>query len=77
MKKYAVEKGVDADDVFMDHAGFSTYETMYRAGCLPGEEGSHRHAEISLLPCGLCRTGTGAGCIRRCVRSEAIQQCSL
>lgn len=31
MKKYAVEKGVDADDVFMDHAGFSTYETMYRA----------------------------------------------
>ena len=31
MKKYAVEKGVAADDVFMDHAGFSTYETMYRA----------------------------------------------
>lgn len=26
MKKYAVEKGVAADDVFMDHAGFSTYE---------------------------------------------------
>lgn len=31
MKKYAVGKGVPADDVFMDHAGFSTYETMYRA----------------------------------------------
>lgn len=31
MKKYAVERGVAADDVFMDHAGFSTYETMYRA----------------------------------------------
>lgn len=31
MKKYALENGVPADDVFMDHAGFSTYETMYRA----------------------------------------------
>ncbi len=31
MKLYAVSKGVEADDVFMDKAGFSTYETMYRA----------------------------------------------
>ena len=31
MKEYAVEKGVPADDIFMDHAGFSTYESMYRA----------------------------------------------
>ena len=31
MKKYAVDAGVPAEDVFMDHAGFSTYETMYRA----------------------------------------------
>ena len=31
MKKYAVEKGVTSSDVFMDHAGFSTYESMYRA----------------------------------------------
>ena len=31
MKDYAVERGVDADKVFMDHAGFSTYESMYRA----------------------------------------------
>lgn len=31
MKKYAVERAVPAEDVFMDHAGFSTYETMYRA----------------------------------------------
>lgn len=31
MKSYAVEKGVPADDIFMDHAGFSTYESMYRA----------------------------------------------
>jgi vancomycin permeability regulator SanA len=31
MKKYAIEKGVPSEDIFMDHAGFSTYETMYRA----------------------------------------------
>lgn len=31
MKDYAIEAGVEADCIFMDHAGFSTYETMYRA----------------------------------------------
>ena len=31
MKTYAVEAGVPSDDVFMDHAGFSTYESVYRA----------------------------------------------
>ncbi len=31
MKCFAVEAGVPSADVFMDHAGFSTYETMYRA----------------------------------------------
>lgn len=31
MKGYAVEAGVPSEDVFMDHAGFSTYESMYRA----------------------------------------------
>ncbi len=31
MKNYAVTAGVPSEDVFMDHAGFSTYETMYRA----------------------------------------------
>lgn len=31
MKDYVVENGVDKDSVFLDHAGFSTYETMYRA----------------------------------------------
>ena len=31
MKKYAVNAGVPSENVFMDHAGFSTYETMYRA----------------------------------------------
>ena len=31
MKNFAVNAGVPSKDVFMDHAGFSTYETMYRA----------------------------------------------
>jgi SanA protein len=31
MKKYAVDKGVPSENVFMDHAGFSTYESLYRA----------------------------------------------
>ena len=30
-KGFAVDSGVEADTVFMDHAGFSTYESMYRA----------------------------------------------
>ena len=31
MKAIAVESGIPADNVFCDHAGFSTYESMYRA----------------------------------------------
>ena len=31
MKNYAIAQGVDGDYIFMDHAGFSTYESMYRA----------------------------------------------
>lgn len=31
MKRFATDNGVPSENVFMDHAGFSTYETMYRA----------------------------------------------
>lgn len=31
MKQSAIEAGVPSEDVFMDHAGFSTYESVYRA----------------------------------------------
>ncbi len=31
MKNYAIDRGVNEEDIFMDHAGFSTYESMYRA----------------------------------------------
>ena len=38
MKRYAVFQGVPSEDVFCDHAGFSTYETMYRARHVFGAE---------------------------------------
>ena len=31
MKQYAIDAGVPSENVHMDHAGFSTYESMYRA----------------------------------------------
>ena len=31
MKDFAIDKGVKSEDIFMDHAGFSTYESIYRA----------------------------------------------
>lgn len=31
MKSYAIEQGIPSEDIFCDHAGFSTYESMYRA----------------------------------------------
>ncbi len=31
MKSYLVAKGVPDSDIFMDHAGFSTYDSIYRA----------------------------------------------
>lgn len=31
MKEYALQEGIPSEDIFLDHAGFSTYESMYRA----------------------------------------------
>lgn len=31
MKTYAIENGLPSSHIFMDHAGFSTYSSMYRA----------------------------------------------
>lgn len=38
MKKYLIDAGVPSEDIFMDHAGFSTYESMYRAKAVFGVE---------------------------------------
>lgn len=31
MKQFAIDRGVPSENIFMDHAGFSTYETLCRA----------------------------------------------
>ena len=36
MKSFAIERGVPSEDIFMDHAGFSTYESLYRAKAIFG-----------------------------------------
>lgn len=38
MKNFAIQKGVPSTDIFMDHAGFSTYESIYRAKEIFGAE---------------------------------------
>ena len=38
MKDYAISQGVPSYDIFCDHAGFSTYESMYRAKHVFGAE---------------------------------------
>lgn len=38
MKDSALEQGVPSEDVFMDHAGFSTYDSIYRAKEIFGAE---------------------------------------
>lgn len=34
MMSFALEQGVPAEDIFLDHAGFSTYDSVYRANKL-------------------------------------------
>jgi SanA protein len=31
MKRYLLAKGISAEDIFLDYAGFDTYSTIYRA----------------------------------------------
>lgn len=38
MKSFLIDKGVPSEDIFMDHAGFSTYDSLYRAKEVFGAE---------------------------------------
>ena len=38
MKNYVLEAGVPEEDIFLDHAGFSTYDSIYRASYVFGVE---------------------------------------
>lgn len=31
MKQFSIDRGITSEHIFMDHAGFSTYESLYRA----------------------------------------------
>ena len=69
MKQYAIDEGIPSGDIFMDHAGFSTYE-----GYFPGEEDYYSYAALSHVPGSLCGAGHGDGGIRRRVRSQAVRR---
>ena len=38
MRSFAIEQGVRAEDIFLDHAGVSTYDSVYRAKNIFGAE---------------------------------------
>ena len=38
MKNYAIREGVPSEDIFKDHSGYSTYDTVYRAKEIFGTE---------------------------------------
>ena len=53
MKAYAVDAGIPSEDVFMDHAGFSTYESIFRLKAIFGvkkaivvTQGYHLHRAL-------------------------------
>ena len=48
MKLYAIINGVPSTDIFMDHAGFSTYESLYRAKEVFGVDS--RNTTLSFVP---------------------------
>lgn len=36
MKQYLIDNGIPSEDIYMDHAGFNTYDSMYRAKSIFG-----------------------------------------
>ena len=68
MRKFCLDQGVPDQDIFMDHAGFDTYETMYRArdvfkvtDCLVVTQGFHLPRAVYIArTLGLDATGVSA-----------------
>jgi len=48
MKQYALDAGIESSDIFMDHAGFCTYDSIYRAKEIFGAK---KIIIVSLLLC--------------------------
>ncbi len=38
VRKYLLDAGIPAEDIFLDHAGFDTYSSMYRARAVFGAQ---------------------------------------
>jgi SanA protein len=68
MRQYCLDQGIPDQDIFMDHAGFDTYETMYRArdvfkvtDCLVVTQGFHLPRAVYIArTLGLQATGVSA-----------------
>ena len=58
MLKYAKEAGGPEEDIFCDHAGFSTYDVQSFQH-IRGREGHRSHPEISSVQGAVCRRRTG------------------
>lgn len=50
MKDFLIEKGVAPEDIFMDHAGFDTYDSLYRAKAIFGVESAILVTQAFHLP---------------------------
>ncbi len=74
MKQYAIDEGIPSGDIFMDHAGFSTYESMYRARDIFQAKKIIIVTQRYHVPGSLCGAGHGDGGIRRRVRSQAVRR---
>lgn len=50
IRKYLLEQGVGEEDIFLDHAGFDTYDSMYRAKYVFGVESMFVFSQKFHLP---------------------------
>src|SRR3989339_602329 len=50
MRVYLLEHDVPAEDIFLDHAGFDTYDTMYRAKAIFGLNSAIVATQLYHLP---------------------------
>ena len=57
MKSYALHESVPSEAVFMDHAGFSTYESMYRARDIFGAKRIYDAESLGLEAYGVAADG--------------------
>ena len=75
MRQYALDRGVPSQDIFMDHAGFSTYESLFRAKhIVPGPWGWMPRAWTRTTA---AITGSWAGRSGRCWPESRILACAF